>query len=60
MRRRYRLPRKTAAEILKDIALTGESAGWSGSEELQWLLEQILDRFNVEYVDHGTWKLKAE
>jgi hypothetical protein len=62
MNRRYHLPRETAAEILKDIALTGESTGWSGSEELLIQLEQILDKFNVEYVDdfHGTWKLKVE
>lgn len=28
MNRQYYLPRETAAEILKDIALTGESTGW--------------------------------
>ncbi|MBQ4479712.1 MAG: hypothetical protein II943_03645 [Victivallales bacterium] len=58
--RKYGNPQSSAAAILSDIALYGDSSGWSGSEQSFKAVEAILKKFNVVYYDdfNGSWKLK--
>ena len=48
-----------AGVILKEIVHSGKSNGWSGDSLRLDELEQILERFNVHYVDdfNGDWAL---
>lgn len=52
---------KAGAVIAEEVVGTGASIGWSGSIEELRAVENILEKFNVKYVDdmHGSWAWRA-
>ena len=53
-------PRRAAELIVSECMRHGRSDGWSGSERDFAIVEELCNKFGVEYVDdfHGAWAPK--